>query len=226
MAVSFAPASTTVPVPSPSHWPLSTAPAQPSPPSQSPGLRWTTSIGNAPVGPSRPLRRCTPFGQLFKAVVDVPGFGGGPYIDFLTPGVVIMTVLFSVGRAGMAFIDDMERGVMARVPSSPVRRGAMMAASMANQAVSITIQALIILALGLVLGASFSGGVIGVLVTLVAAIRLAAAFASLSNGMALLVRTPESLIGFTTMLTLPLAFLSSAMMAKDAARRLGCDREP
>jgi ABC-2 type transport system permease protein len=33
----------------------------------------------------------------------------------------------------------------------------------------------------------------------------------------LLVRTRESLIGFSTMLTLPLCFLSSAMMAKEAA---------
>jgi ABC-2 type transport system permease protein len=52
---------------------------------------------------------------------------------------------------------------------------------------------------------------------LVAAVLLAAAFSSLSNGMALLVRTRESLIGFSTMLTLPLAFLSSAMMAREAA---------
>src|SRR5699024_8691036 len=55
------------------------------------------------------------------------------------------------------------------------------------------------------------------LVMLVAAVLLGAAFASLSNGMALLVRTSESLIGFSTMLTLPLSFLSSAMMAREAA---------
>ena len=35
------------------------------------------------------------FGQLFKRVVEVPGFGGGTYIDFLIPGVVVMTVLFT-----------------------------------------------------------------------------------------------------------------------------------
>ena len=35
--------------------------------------------------------------------------------------------------------------------------------------------------------------------------------------MALVVRTSEALIGFSTMLTLPLSFLSSAMMAREAA---------
>jgi ABC-2 type transport system permease protein len=117
----------------------------------------------------------------------------------------------------MAFIEDMDRGVMDKMLSSPVSRGAMMASSVANQAVTIVIQALVIVGVGLLLGADFDGGVLGVLVMLVAAVLLAAAFSSLSNGMALLVRTRESLIGFSTMLTLPLAFLSSAMMAREAA---------
>jgi ABC-2 type transport system permease protein len=68
-----------------------------------------------------------------------------------------------------------------------------------------------------VLGAEFAGGILGVLVMLLAATLLGASFSSLSNGMALLVRTSESLIGFSMMLTLPLSFLSSAMMAREAA---------
>jgi len=157
------------------------------------------------------------FGQLFKRVVEIPGFTGGSYIDFLTPGVVIMNVLFSSGWAGMAFIEDMDRGVMDRMLSSPVRRGAMMTAAVANPAVTTIVQSLVIVLVGLAVGASFSGGVLGVLVMLVAAVLLAAAFASLSNGMALLTRTRESLIGFSVMLTLPLSFLSSAMMAKETS---------
>lgn len=157
------------------------------------------------------------FGQLFKRVVELPGFTSGSYIDFLTPGVVMMTVLFTSGWAGMAFIEDMDRGVMDRMLSSPVSRMAMMISSVANQAVTITVQTLIIVGIGLLLGASFSGGVVGVVIMLVASVLLAAAFASLSNGMALIVRTREALIGFSTMLTLPLSFLSSAMMSREAA---------
>lgn len=154
------------------------------------------------------------FGQLFKRVVEIPGFAGGNYIDFLTPGVVVMTVLFSSGWAGMAFIEDMDRGVMDRLLSSPVRRGAMMASSTAYQGVTTVIQSVVVVVVALIAGARFSGGVLGVLVMLVAAVLLGAAFSALSNGMALLVRTRESLIGFASMLTLPLSFLSSAMMAR------------
>jgi ABC-2 type transport system permease protein len=157
------------------------------------------------------------FGQLFKRVVELPGFATGSYIDFLTPGVVVMTVLFTSGWSGMGFIDDMDRGVMDRMLSSPVSRIAMMVAAVANQAVTIVVQGLVVVVVGLLLGASFSGGVLGVAVMLLASVLLAAAFSSLSNGMALIVRTQESLIGFSTMLTLPLSFLSSAMMAREAA---------
>ncbi len=157
------------------------------------------------------------FGQLFKRIVELPGFATGSYIDFLTPGVVVMTVLFTSGWAGMSFIDDMDRGVMDRMLSSPVSRGAMMLASVLNQAVTIVVQGVVVVVVGLLLGASFPGGILGVLVMLLASVLLAAAFASLSNGMALIVRTSESLIGFSTMLTLPLSFLSSAMMAREAA---------
>ncbi len=157
------------------------------------------------------------FGQLFKRITELPGFATGSYIDFLTPGVVVMTVLFTSGWAGMAFIDDMERGVMDRMLASPVSRGAMMLASVLNQAVTIAVQGIIVVLVGLALGASFPGGLPGILVMFLASVLLAAAFSCLSNGMALVVRTSESLIGFSTMLTLPLSFLSSAMMAREAA---------
>ena len=39
------------------------------------------------------------FGALFRNVAEIPGFGGGNYITYLTPGVVIMTALFSASRA-------------------------------------------------------------------------------------------------------------------------------
>jgi ABC-2 type transport system permease protein len=101
--------------------------------------------------------------------------------------------------------------------SSPISRGAMMASSTVNQAVSTVVQSLVIVAVGILAGARYDGGVPGVLVLLAAAVLLAGSFSALSNGMALIVRTRESLIGFSTMLTLPLSFLSSAIMDKETA---------
>ena len=67
------------------------------------------------------------FGALFKKVVEIPGFQATSYIQFLTPGVVIMTALFSSGWGGMGMIEDINRGVVDRFLVTPAHRGSMIA---------------------------------------------------------------------------------------------------
>jgi ABC-2 type transport system permease protein len=151
-------------------------------------------------------------------VVSIPGFGGhGSYIEFLTPGVVAMTALFSAAWAGTVYIDDMERGVMDRLLASPVSRGAMMNGTLAYQSITATVQTLVVLGVAWLMNARFAWS--GVLVTIVAAILLTVIFAALSNSIALLVRQQEALIGISQFTALPLTFLSSAVMNPDLAPR-------
>ena len=159
------------------------------------------------------------FGQLFKSVIEIPGFGvgTGSYLEFLTPGVVAMTALFSAAWAGTVYIDDMNRGVMDRMLASPVRRGAMMNGTLIYQSLVSLVQTAIIFAIAYIAGARFAGGVVGVAVTAVAVALLTIVFAALSNAVALLVRQQEALIGISQMLSLPLSFLSSAIMATELA---------
>ncbi|HET8616217.1 MAG TPA: ABC transporter permease [Actinomycetales bacterium] len=154
------------------------------------------------------------FGQLFKAVVEIPGFAGGSgsYLAFLTPGVVVMTALFSSGWAGTVYIEDMNRGVMDRLLASPVRRGAMMIGTLAYQGVTTVVQTLVVVAIALAAGARFAGGVVGLGVTVLAAVLVSTVVASLSNALALLLRQQEALIGISQFLVLPLQFVSSAVM--------------
>ena len=152
------------------------------------------------------------FGALFKSVVDIPGFKGGSYIDYLAPGVVVMTAISSAGWNGMAFIDDMERGVMDRFLVSPVWRPALNLGSMAYGVFTIAIQSLIIVGLAYLVGAHFDNGVVGIAVLLLVACMLGASFAALSNALSLVARQRETLIGAVTFVLLPLTFLSGAFM--------------
>jgi len=154
------------------------------------------------------------FGQLFTRVVEIPGFGGAgmSYLEFLTPGVVAMTALFSAAWAGTVYIEDMDRGVMDRLLASPVRRGAMINGTLAYQSLTTIVQAAIIIALAYAGGARFDGGPAGIALTLLAAVLLTLVFAALSNAVALVVRQQEALIGISQLLSLPLSFLSSAIM--------------
>ena len=155
------------------------------------------------------------FGELFKRVADLPAFGGESYIAYLAPGVVIMSALFSSGWNGMATIEDIDLGVTDRLLVSPVRRTALIAGRVAQSAVVVVIQSAIMVLAALAVGASFPGGVGGVLVLILASALLGAAFAALSNSIALVTRERESLIGAVTFVVLPLTFLSTALMRDD-----------
>jgi ABC-2 type transport system permease protein len=154
------------------------------------------------------------FGALFEGVIHVPGFEPrtDSYLEFITPGVIIMTALFSSGWAGTVYIEDMNRGVMDRLLASPVRRGAMMVGTLAYQSVTTIVQTLTVFVIALIAGARFDGGGAGVLVTVAAAVLISVIIASLSNAIALLVRQQEALIGISQFIVLPLQFLSSAIM--------------
>ena len=154
------------------------------------------------------------FGELFKGVADLPGFSGS-YIAYLAPGIVVMSALFSSGWSGMGTIEDIDRGVTDRLLVSPVRRSALIAGRVAQGAVVIVIQSVIMVGLALAVGASFPGGVVGVAVLILVAALLGAAFGALSNSLALVTRQEESLIGAVTFLVLPLTFLSTALMSSE-----------
>ena len=153
------------------------------------------------------------FGALFKKVAELPGFGGGSYITYLTPGVVIMTALFSSSWTGMSFIEDMDTGVMDRFLTAPVPRGALIAASLAYQGVTTIVQSAIIIAIGWGIGAGFPGGAAGIAALIGVSVLISLAMAGLSDGFALLVPQREALIGVSTLLVLPLTFLSGAFLS-------------
>lgn len=153
------------------------------------------------------------YGQLFKRVVDIPGFGSDSYIQYLTPGVIIMTAMFGSAWAGMGILEDLNEGVVDRMLATPVHRGALITARVLHAALTVTVQSVIILAVGLVLGARIDGGVVGVIAILLLSALLGAGFSAISNGVALLTRREETLIAIVNFFGLPLTFLSTAFMA-------------
>lgn len=169
------------------------------------------------VSLSQPIIWLLLFGALFKRVVEIPGFSGGSYLQFLTPGVLVMTALFSSGWSGMGFIEDIDRGIMDRFLVSPVRRAGLTVGSLAYQGITTVIQSVIMVALAVAVGARFPGGVGGAAVAIGGAVLLAVGFASLSNALGLLMRQRESLIAAVQFVVLPASFLSSTFLQLDLA---------
>ncbi len=155
------------------------------------------------------------FGELFRRVVELPGFGAGSYIAFLTPGIVIQTAIFSAGWNGSSVIDDLDRGVMDRFLVSPASRFALIAGRLIQLSAVIVIQSLIVVGLGLLRGAEFAGGPLGIAILILCAVLLAVPIGALSCGMALIARKMDSVVAAVNFLLLPLTFLSTIFMARE-----------
>ena len=100
------------------------------------------------------------YSQLFRRITELPGFGTTSYIDYLTPGVAVMTAFFSGSWAGMGMIEDLDRGVLERFLATPASRAAIVFGRILESAIVATLQALLILLVGLLLGAT-NGGIVG-----------------------------------------------------------------
>jgi ABC-2 type transport system permease protein len=162
---------------------------------------------------AQPITYLVLYGQLFKRVVDLPGFPADSYITFVTPGIVIMMAIFGGGWNGMGIIMELDNGVMDRFLVSPVSRFAIIAGRLIQMSIILVVQTAIIMTLGFLLGARFEGGIVGFLVLLVASVLLAVPFGALSNAMGLTLRRTESVIGASNFILLPMIFLSQVFMA-------------
>ncbi|WP_194410674.1 ABC transporter permease [Microbacterium cremeum] len=158
------------------------------------------------------------FGQVFASLGALPQFGAsagtgtGGYIDYLVPGILMMTVLYSGAWAGTGFIDDMNSGVMDQYLTSPVRRSALITGQLAQQLVLNLAQSLVVLGIGWLAGARYPGGFGGMLAALGVATVLATVFCCASTAVALIARSQIALISLSQLIVLPATFLSTTMM--------------
>ncbi|MFN8526854.1 MAG: ABC transporter permease [Chloroflexota bacterium] len=163
----------------------------------------------------QPMIWLTLYGQLFKRVVDIPGFQAASYVEFIAPGVLIMNAVFGSAWSGMGLVNDLQVGVIDRMLATPVPRGAIIAGRVLHAALTVAVQSIIVIIVALVLGASVPGGIAGAAALILLAGLLGSGFAAISSGIALLARREETLIAVVNFFGMPLIFLSSAYMAAD-----------
>ena len=151
------------------------------------------------------------YGQAYRNITDLGGFGTSEYLTYLTPGIVVMTALFSGGWNGFGVIEDIKQGVMDRFLVTPASRGAIIVGRLVQLGIIAVIQSVILLAIGALTGADYST-IIGLLVLILAAVLLGAAFGGLSNAMSVVVRKEETVIAAVNFVILPLVFLSTVFL--------------
>ena len=155
------------------------------------------------------------FTQVFKSLSRLPGLGTSSYLQFFAPGVVVMTVMFGSAWAGFGMLRDIDMGILSKMLATPVTRASIIMSRVIASMVVLIVQALMIFIIAVIMGVDLATGAPGVLFTILLISLLGLGFAAFSNGLALLFRREEPLIGVITLATLPIIFLSSAMMPSD-----------
>lgn len=161
----------------------------------------------------QPLVWMVLFGHLFRAVSTVRGFEGGSYVQFLAPGIAIMTAQFGATYSGLGILGDLQSGLLDKVLVMPIARSAILIGPLLQTTLQTVVQSALILVTAFVMGARARGGVLGILALFAAAALLGSTFAAISNGLALITRRQQTLIAVVNLISMPLTFLSSMMMS-------------
>jgi len=97
------------------------------------------------------------YGLLFGGAMRVPG--GGSYMEFLLPGMFVMTMAFGIGETMTAVSVDAERGVTDRFRSMPMASSAVVLGRSITDMLYSTVGLAVMTAAGLVLGWRWHGGI-------------------------------------------------------------------
>ncbi len=145
-------------------------------------------------------------------------FGGaiagstGEYLDYILPGILVMSVLFTTVYSGVALNTDRTKGVVDRFRSLPVWQSAPLVGSMLGDAVRYLIAGTVIIVLGLALGFRPEAGLFGVLAALGLVVLFAFGLSWFFSTLGLILRTPNAVMNAGFMGIFPLTFLSNVFV--------------
>jgi ABC-2 type transport system permease protein len=154
------------------------------------------------------------FGQVFGRARAIPT-GAMRYLDFMTPGVLAQSVLFTAIFYGIGIIWERDLGILHKMLVTPAFRGALVLGKAASAGVRGVAQAVIIYGLALALRIHLRFGVGPILGVLFAVLLGSAVFSTFSLVVACIVKTRERFMGIGQVLTMPLFFASNAIYPID-----------
>jgi ABC-2 type transport system permease protein len=134
----------------------------------------------------------------------------------MTPGIILMTVLFGGVFAGMSIVWDRRIGYLEKLLAAPISRAAIPLGKMVASAVQGGFQGLLILLIALGLGVRFATGIPGAIFALFVAMVFSFILSGFSLALASQIKSQETLMAVVNFFTMPLMFTSNALFPKEA----------
>lgn len=144
-----------------------------------------------------------------------PGVPQSETLKQFTPGMMVMIALFGSLFVGFGMISEIRGGVLERLAVSPASRPAIVLGRTLRDVIVLVVQALMIVALGLLMGMRPSGPGLALMILLMA---LTGVFASsLSYGLALALRDENGMSQILQLFALPLILLTGILLPMSLA---------
>ena len=134
------------------------------------------------------------------------------YLDYILPGILVMSVLFTTVYSGVGLNTDLTRGVVDRFRSLPIWRSAPLLGPMLGDSVRYVLAGIVILVLGVALGYRPEAGIGGVVAALALVVVFAFGLSWVFTTLGLLMRTPMAVMNAGFMALFPLTFLSNVFV--------------
>jgi ABC-2 type transport system permease protein len=136
----------------------------------------------------------------------------GAYLQFILPGILMMSVLFTTVYSGVALNTDVTKGVVDRFRSLPIWRPAPLFGAVLGDSVRYIVAGTIVILVGAILGYRPDGGWHGVLAAMLLVTVFAFALAWVFTTLGLILRSPNAVLNGGFMALFPLTFLSNAFV--------------
>ncbi|MCW2714229.1 MAG: drrB [Frankiales bacterium] len=134
------------------------------------------------------------------------------YLDYVLPGVLVMSVLFTTVYSGVALNTDRTKGVVDRFRSLPIWRSSPLVGALLGDAVRYLIAGIVITSFGVLLGYRASAGIVGVAAALGLVVVFSFALSWVFTTLGLLLRSPNAVMNAGFMGIFPLTFLSNVFV--------------
>ena len=145
-------------------------------------------------------------------------FGGaiagstGDYLQFVLPGILVMTVAFITIYTGLGINNDIKKGVFDRFRSLPIWQPSFLLGALLADAVRYTVASTVVIVLGLILGFRPEGGFVGVVLSILLLLVFCFSLSWIWMALGLVMRTPESLMAVSMLILFPLTFISNVFV--------------
>jgi ABC-2 type transport system permease protein len=134
------------------------------------------------------------------------------YLQYVLPGILVMSVVFTTVYSGVALNTDLTKGVVDRFRSLPIWRPAPLLGALLGDSVRYVVAGTVILVLGVVLGYRPEGGVVGALLALGLVVVFSFGLSWVYSALGLVLRSPSAVLNGGFMVLFPLTFMSNVFV--------------